>query len=149
VTATSPEEACETVIYSAGGFSNVLPLPSYQASAVAYIIRLISPLTRPRRKIHSQAVRGYPDVAANSANYVVGLDGQLQLLYGTSCSSPTFGALNTLINEQRIKAGKSVVGFIKPVIYAHPSAFNDITSGGNRGCGTPGILLLDWGRPIM
>lgn len=31
---TQPEEACETVIYSGGGFSNVFPLPSYQAEAV-------------------------------------------------------------------------------------------------------------------
>lgn len=29
-----PEMACETVIYSGGGFSNVFPLPRYQASAV-------------------------------------------------------------------------------------------------------------------
>ena len=28
------EEACETVIFSSGGFSNVFALPSYQASAI-------------------------------------------------------------------------------------------------------------------
>lgn len=31
---TQPEQACETVTYSGGGFSNVFPLPSYQATAV-------------------------------------------------------------------------------------------------------------------
>jgi tripeptidyl-peptidase I len=31
---TAPEQACESVIYSGGGFSNVFALPSYQASAV-------------------------------------------------------------------------------------------------------------------
>lgn len=31
---TQPEEACETVIYSGGGFSNVFALPDYQADAV-------------------------------------------------------------------------------------------------------------------
>jgi tripeptidyl-peptidase-1 len=93
VTAISPEEACETVIYSGGGFSNVLPLPSYQASAVASYYSAYKPPYSSTQNNNSQAVRGYPDVAANSTNYVVGLDGQLQLLYGTSCSSPTFGAL--------------------------------------------------------
>lgn len=33
-TVTSPEEACATVIYSGGGFSNNFALPSYQSSAV-------------------------------------------------------------------------------------------------------------------
>jgi tripeptidyl-peptidase-1 len=87
-------------------------------------------------------VRGYPDVAANGANYVVGIDGTLSLVYGTSCSSPTFGSIITLINEQRIKAGKSVVGFINPTIYANPGAFNDIISGGNEGCGTAGFTAV-------
>jgi tripeptidyl-peptidase-1 len=32
---TSAEEACETVIYSGGGFSNNFAIPSYQSSAVA------------------------------------------------------------------------------------------------------------------
>lgn len=32
-TGTQPEEACETVIYSGGGFSNVFPIPSYQQAA--------------------------------------------------------------------------------------------------------------------
>lgn len=31
---TAPEEACQSVIHSGGGFSNVFPMPSYQASAV-------------------------------------------------------------------------------------------------------------------
>jgi tripeptidyl-peptidase-1 len=32
---TAPEEACQSVIHSGGGFSNVFPMPSYQNSAVA------------------------------------------------------------------------------------------------------------------
>jgi tripeptidyl-peptidase-1 len=33
-TGTQPEMACEIVIYSGGGFSNVFPLPDYQANVV-------------------------------------------------------------------------------------------------------------------
>jgi len=32
---TAPEEACQSVIHSGGGFSNVFARPSYQNSAVA------------------------------------------------------------------------------------------------------------------
>jgi len=56
-----------------------------------------------------------------------------------SASSPTFGAVITLIVEQRIKAGKARVGFTNPTLYVNPGMMNDSTSGGNQGCGTPGF----------
>jgi len=34
------------------------------------------------------------------------------------------------------------VGFINPVLYANPTALNDITSGGNAGCGTGGFTAV-------
>jgi hypothetical protein len=79
------------------------------------------------------------------------------LVFGTSASSPVVGALITLVNDARIAAGKKPVGFINPAVSLHPSfsvpsltcrkhsfqiysdafaaGFNDITSGGNQGCG--------------
>jgi hypothetical protein len=33
-TVNDPETACETVIFSGGGFSNIFPLPNFQAAAV-------------------------------------------------------------------------------------------------------------------
>ncbi|KAH8820611.1 peptidase S8/S53 domain-containing protein [Xylogone sp. PMI_703] len=148
VTATSPEEACETVIFSGGGFSNVFPLPSYQSSAVASYFQNHRPSYSATQYNNSQTVRAFPDVSANGANYVVAVDGSLGLIYGTSASSPTFGSIITLINEQRAAAGKSSVGFINPVIYANPSAFNDITSGGNQGCGTAGFTAVTGWDPV-
>jgi tripeptidyl-peptidase-1 len=53
-----------------------------------------------------------------------------------------------LINEQRVSAGKSAVGFINPTLYANPSAFNDITSGGNQGCGTAGFTAVTGWDPV-
>ena len=35
-TVPPPEGACETVIYSGGGFSNVFPMPDYQKNAVGF-----------------------------------------------------------------------------------------------------------------
>ena len=88
---------------------------------------------------NSGKVRAFPDVSANGANYVVAVDGEFSLVYGTSASSPTFGSVVTLINEARLKIGKNPVGFMNPALYAHPYVLNDITKGGNQGCGTPGF----------
>jgi tripeptidyl-peptidase I len=124
---TAPEEACETVIYSGGGFSNVFAQPNYQASAVANYYATAKPSYTATQYNNSQTVRGYPDVAANGANYVVAVDGALSLVYGTSASAPVFGSIITLINEARSAAGKGSVGFINPTIYANPGAFNDVS----------------------
>lgn len=145
---TAPEIACQSVIYSGGGFSNVFPIPSYQSSAVASYFANHRPSYTSTKYNNSGTVRGFPDVAANGANYVIGLDGSLQLIYGTSASSPTFGGVVTLINEARANVGKGPVGFINPVIYQNPTAFNDITSGGNQGCGTAGFTAVTGWDPV-
>ena len=38
------------------------------------------------------------------------VDGEFELVFGTSCSSPVVGALLTLINDARIAQGKGPVG---------------------------------------
>jgi len=56
----------------------------------------------------------------------------------------------TLVNDLRISKGKGPVGFINPAIYsgAFAKAFNDITSGGNQGCGTPGFTSTVGWDPV-
>ena len=76
------------------------------------------------------------------------VDGSLQLVYGTSCSAPVFGSVINQINQQRVAAGKAVVGFINPTLYANPSAFTDIVSGGNQGCGTAGFTAVTGWDPV-
>ena len=39
-----------------------------------------------------------------------------------------------LLNDQRLLAGKSSLGFLNPLIYQYASAFNDCVSGSNLGC---------------
>jgi tripeptidyl-peptidase-1 len=54
-------------------------------------------------------------VSANGAMFVVALDGTYDYhLYGTSASTPTFGAL---INEARIQVGKGSVGFVSEFLF--------------------------------
>jgi len=62
---TQPEQACETVIYSGGGFSNVFPLPDYQASAVGSFSKNFPPPYGADRFNNSQKTRGVPDISAN------------------------------------------------------------------------------------
>jgi len=142
------EEACETTIFSGGGFSNVFSLPSYQASAVRNWFRKFPPPYAAARFNNTQHSRGYPDISANGAFYAVAVDGAFTQVFGTSASTPTVGSIMTLINEARFKIGKSSVGFINPTLYAHPAALNDITQGGNQGCGTPGFSAAPGWDPV-
>lgn len=134
-----PEVACETIIRSSGGFSDVFPLPPYQSEAVTHYLTTYPPPFGADRYNDTGRARGFPDVAANGANYVIGLAGALRLVYGTSASAPTFGAVINLINERRLEAGKRPVGFLNPALYAHPDVLNDVVQGANPGCGAPGF----------
>lgn len=53
---------------------------------------------------------------------------------GTSASAPVFAGLLSLANSARRQAGKGNVGFVHPLLYKNPSAFNDIVQGQNTGC---------------
>lgn len=44
-------------------------------------------------------------------------------------STPIFAAIINRINEERLNAGKKVLGFLNPSLYANPSMLNDITNG--------------------
>ncbi|MCJ1474289.1 hypothetical protein MMC13_002947 [Lambiella insularis] len=145
---TAPEEACETVIFSGGGFSNVFPLPSYQAAAVQEFFTNYPPPYGADRFNNSRMTRGFPDVSANGANYVIAIDGTFSLVYGTSASSPTFGSVLTIVNEVRADLGKGSIGFVNPTLYANPEVLNDITKGGNQGCGTPGFTAVPGWDPV-
>jgi tripeptidyl-peptidase-1 len=145
---TQPEEAAESVIHSGGGFSNVFDMPSYQADALATYFAEHKPPYGSDRYNTTQKSRGFPDVSANGVNYAMAVEGQFISLFGTSASAPTFGSVVTLINTARLNAGKGSVGFINPALYANPTIMNDITSGGNPGCGTPGFEAVEGWDPV-
>lgn len=65
------------------------------------------------------SVTDYTSTAGSNShcqNYVVAIDGQFELVYGTSCSSPVSGAIFTMINDARLAAGKGPIGFINPTV---------------------------------
>ncbi|KAK2039243.1 aorsin [Colletotrichum somersetense] len=147
-TVHTPESACEKVIFSGGGFSNVFPLPDYQKQTMADYYSTNAPPYGADRFNNSRTVRGYPDISANGANYVTAVDGKFTLSFGTSASAPVVGSIINLLNEKRIAAGKQPVGFINPTLYAHPEILNDVTNGNNPGCGTQGFSAVSGWDPL-
>src|SRR6202453_4183577 len=104
-----------------GGISDVFPLPSWQNAAG------VPASANPTHNIG----RGVPDVAGDAdpnTGYVTLVDGQPDVIGGTSGVAPLWAGLIALINES---IGKPV-GFINPLLYQNPNGdFNSITSGNN------------------
>ncbi|EIW82301.1 subtilisin-like protein [Coniophora puteana RWD-64-598 SS2] len=144
------ENACQQVIYSGGGFSNYFAVPDYQKAVVAGYLENHPPPYSKTTYNTTGTSRAYPDISANGANYVVAINGNYSLVYGTSASSPVVGAIITLINDARIAMGKSPVGFINPTIYSSEFqyAWNDVTNGTNPGCGTVGFSSAPGWDPV-
>ncbi|RDW62407.1 hypothetical protein BP6252_11840 [Coleophoma cylindrospora] len=148
---------------SGGGFSNVFGIPSYQRDAVAtYFDQVESSLgfrgyhqfvangdfANITGGVYHHGGRAYPDVGAVGDRQVVYSNGSWWLVGGTSLSAPVWGAVLTLVNEERIAAGKGSVGFVHPVLYQHPEVFNDITSGSNPGCNSTGFPAAKGWDPV-
>jgi kumamolisin len=103
-----------------GGVSALFPVPSYQANAKV-------PVSISTKK----KGRGVPDVAADAdpnSGYRIVVDGENQAIGGTSAAAPLWAGLFALINESRGRP----VGQPHTNLYAHPTAFRDITQGDNR-----------------
>src|SRR5215467_133611 len=108
-----------------GGVSDTFGLPSWQASAGV-----------PGRAGTGRPGRGVPDVAGNAdpeTGYQVRVDGQPQVVGGTSAVAPLWAAL---ICRMAQATGKSF-GLMQPLLYVGasagttPAGFRDITEGNN------------------
>lgn len=142
---------------SSGGFSNIFPIPEYQAAAVATYFADHNPpypyyfngdYNSSGGGLYNRNGRGIPDVAANGDNIAVYVDGNATLEGGTSAASPIFASIVNRIVEERIRAGKGPVGFINPVLYNNPYILNDITNGSNPGCGSAGFSAVKGWDPV-
>ncbi|KAI0505318.1 peptidase S8/S53 domain-containing protein [Xylaria bambusicola] len=160
-TAGKDGEVATSRFRSGGGFSNIYDAPEWQRDTVAqYLVRanLSFEGYEGGGKNYSNAKdgigrfnrigRAYPDVSANGDRFVISSGGELLRIGGTSASCPLWGSIITLINEARLEAGKKPVGFIHPILYAHPEVFNDITVGDNRGCRTTGFPATPGWDPV-
>jgi kumamolisin len=100
-----------------GGVSAVFALPTWQATAGV-------PAASP-------GGRGVPDVAGDASpdtGYQILVDGQAEIVGGTSAVAPLWAGLIALLNQQ---LGRKL-GFLNPQLYPlGKTAFFDITSGNN------------------
>jgi len=106
-----------------GGISDVFPLPTWQNGAG------VPASANPNHNVG----RGVPDVTGNAdptTGYVTLVDGNPDVIGGTSAVAPLWAALIALINESNGKPA----GFINPLLYQNASTtadLNDITVGNN------------------
>ncbi|KAI0064451.1 subtilisin-like protein [Artomyces pyxidatus] len=133
-TGVNPETAASL---SSGGFSNYFARPSYQTTVVPPFITSMGTLFKG---LYNTSGRGFPDIAAQAENFQIVVGGVMEVVGGTSCSTPTAAAIVSLLNDLRISQDKPPLGFLNPLLYTSlDTAFNDITSGSNPGCGRSGF----------
>lgn len=121
--------------YSSGGFSNNFPQQWWQETAVASYLKN-SAVPSPEGLFNASG-RGFPDIAAQAADFQVIANGNTMSVAGTSCASPTAAAIFGLLNDARAVANKTSLGFLNPMLYANPSALNDCAKGTQLGCDGP------------
>ena len=96
-----------------GGFSTLFPPPTWQTGVGI-----------------SGSGRGVPDVAGDAApesGYNILVDGQQEVVGGTSAVAPLWAALIALINQKK----GTPVGLVNPTLYGDAADFRDITQGSN------------------
>jgi tripeptidyl-peptidase-1 len=142
-TSSGPEVAAS---FSSGGFSNRWARPSYQDAFVTTYFNA-APKLPPSSRYNSTG-NGFPDVSAQAEDFMVKFNGVSVGVSGTSCSSPTFAGIVGLLNDIRLQAGKSTLGFLNPLFYMNPDSFTDITSGNNPGCKTEGFYCAGGWDPV-
>mmetsp|Transcript_20155 Transcript_20155/g.20255 ORF Transcript_20155/g.20255 Transcript_20155/m.20255 type:complete len:734 (-) Transcript_20155:177-2378(-) len=124
-------------ITAGGGFSNVLDRSQapWQEDVVSQYLSKTQAIPQVAGYFNTKG-RAYPDVSLIADDYPIVLALGITNIAGTSASAPLLAAMISLMNDARLKQGKSVMGFINPFLYhtakTTPSAFNDITSGDIR-----------------
>lgn len=125
--ANSQSGAEIAVTWSGGGFSDTFARQSWQDAAVKNYLATASPL--PNRSFYNATGRAYPDVSALGTNFQVYIGGVWNSVSGTSCASPTFAGILSMINAERINFGFPTLGFINPIIYKLGAVGYDVTQG--------------------
>ena len=118
---------------SGGGFSNYSNLPIWQKTAVENYLN--SGIPMPNSKYFNSNGRAYPDISMVGHSCPTIENGEIEGVDGTSCSSPLFAGVVSILNSHRIKNNKPTLGFFSPLLYKMfyecENCFNDITEGYN------------------
>ncbi|PYX38513.1 MAG: peptidase S53 [Acidobacteria bacterium] len=124
-----------------GGISDFFPLPGWQSG---------TNVPSSANPDHHKG-RGLPDIAGDAdpnTGYAVIVDGQQEVIGGTSAVAPLWAGLIARINQQL----GNTLGYLNPLLYgplSQSGALHDITQG-NNGTYTAGIgwdPCTGWGTP--
>ncbi|KAH9033516.1 subtilisin-like protein [Lactarius pseudohatsudake] len=132
--------------FSGGGFSDHFVRPPYQRQAVPPFLQNLG---SRHQGLYNASGRGIPDIAAQSANFQIFLNGEEQRESGTSAATPVVAGIISLLNDWRISTGQNPLGFLNPWLYGRGlAALNDITEGSNQGCGMEGFSAIAGWDPV-
>ncbi|KAI1856853.1 uncharacterized protein JN550_013655 [Neoarthrinium moseri] len=123
----------EASLISGGGFSNYFAAPDFQKGAADEYIKA---LDKAQLGYYNSTGRAIPDISAPGELFVVQNGGEEQSVRGTSASTPVIAALVALVNEERIKMGKSSTGWLNPLLYKPEvrKTLLDVSLGSNYPC---------------
>jgi|SRR5580700_10943107 subtilase family serine protease len=99
-----------------GGFSKIYQRPTWQPADSQGNGRMV------------------PDCAANAdpaTGYNVPINGQWEVIGGTSAVAPLLAGFLAVVNGARLKAGLPMIGLANALMWGVPSSYLDITSGNN------------------
>lgn len=137
-----------------GGFSDEFDTPSWQQDVVnAYFKKASAAGVLPDSNLYNGKGRGYPDVSALGGQtnpYCISTSaGKFNGVAGTSASCPVVAGIFANLNNERLAAGKSPLGWLNPFIYANPQCFNDVNDGSKNNCynGYDGFSALNGWDP--
>jgi kumamolisin len=119
-----------------GGISDLFDVPAFQASAN------LPPSVNGGRK-----GRGVPDVAGDAApasGYVVVVDGQTEVVGGTSAVAPLWAGLTALISQKAPKP----VGFLPDFLYANVTSNTGLTTQITQGDNKPEGSQIGYGAGL-
>merc|ERR1712048_1391515 len=129
-----PSPGAESAVgLSSGGFSDYFAMPEYQQEVVATYLKQDG-IPSPAQYGVNVSGRAYPDIAAQATDFCVPPFGCG--IAGTSCATPAASGIIAALNDARLAAGKSSLGFLNPLMYslAGTDSFQDITTGSSSGC---------------
>lgn len=132
--------------YTTGGgfanYSDLFPQLPYQYSVVQNYLNTYSNLLPSGGKTDGTGTwnpsgRALPDVSAIGTNVLTVNNQQTSLFAGTSCATPVFAGIVSLLNNELLNANLPPLGRANPFFYYAASlnkgAFNDIVTGNNAG----------------
>ncbi|KAA1136950.1 hypothetical protein PGTUg99_000771 [Puccinia graminis f. sp. tritici] len=132
---------------SGGGFSNYFATPKWQKNQVQRYLNYLGPQTY--NGLYNRTGRGFPDVSAQGAKYVIAWQQSFLTVGGTSASAPTFASIIALLNDYSMSLGGPSLGYLNPWLYSEGyRGLNDVIGGSSSGCNTTGFAAIRGWDPV-